>query len=517
MARSKKPASETPKGGTETEAETDAKVTEAASDTAGDGTETRDEDTPGRVEEGEALTAAAPETDGAGSETPTPADGDISSDDPDAAMIDKGEALAPEGTDEPGGPAPETNADAPVAAETSDETEASRPGELPGFAPAPNPPVREVVVQRKGGFFPMLLGGVAAAALGFALSEYLGPQGWFGVGKSMFEDETRDAMAAQQQSLDTLSGRINGIETGLSEVDLTSVETAVADLVQRSGELGTQVTALKGRVDDMAGVLETMAGELTNTSSSGSALDQRLTALEKAPMEEIVSPETIAAYEREMARIQEAVESQRGDFESRIAAQQAEMEAQRAEIATLAERAVEAERQAASEARTAELRGAVAQLASAVDNGAPYAEELATLDESGAVEVPEGLSASAEEGVATLQSLVESFPDAARDALAAARGETPDSPPQGVGGVVSFFKSQLGARSVVPRDGDDPDAVLSRAEAAVRDGDLSTALSEISALPEAAQDAMADWTARAEARAAALTGAEALAEQLNSN
>jgi hypothetical protein len=58
-------------------------------------------------------------------------------------------------------------------------------------------------------------------------------------------------------------------------------------------------------------------------------------------------------------------------------------------------------------------------------------------------------------------------------------------------------------RSLAPREGNDPDAVLSRAEAALAAGDLGTALAEAAALPEAGQAAMAGWVGLAAVRQAA--------------
>ena len=127
--------------------------------------------------------------------------------------------------------------------------------------------------------------------------------------------------------------------------------------------------------------------------------------------------------------------------------------------------------------------------------------------------VPEALSANAESGIATQGSLIETFPSVARAALSAARSDATENA-EGTNRVATFFANQLGARSVAPREGDDPDAVLSRAEAAVRDGNLDTALSELSALPEAAQAAVADWQASASTRLEAKTAADALVQQL---
>jgi len=107
--------------------------------------------------------------------------------------------------------------------------------------------------------------------------------------------------------------------------------------------------------------------------------------------------------------------------------------------------------------------------------------------------------------------LRDTFPPAARAALADLRQETRGT------GLLAFLERQTGARSVTPRAGDDPDAVLSRAEAAVTSGDLATALDLVAALPEAAQAALADWVAQASSRHQAIAAADALAQSLNSN
>ena len=63
----------------------------------------------------------------------------------------------------------------------------------------------------------------------------------------------------------------------------------------------------------------------------------------------------------------------------------------------------------------------------------------------------------------------------------------------------------------MPRAGDGPDAILSRAEAALAGDDLDAALAELDALPEVVRAAMGDWLAGAEARQQALAEAAALA------
>jgi hypothetical protein len=116
--------------------------------------------------------------------------------------------------------------------------------------------------------------------------------------------------------------------------------------------------------------------------------------------------------------------------------------------------------------------------------------------------------------VATLADLQASFPDLARDALAVARDESARSG-EATDGATSFLRNMLGARSLEPREGSDPDAVLSRAEAAVRENRLRDALAEIETLPDVAKGTFADWVARTEQRLAAIEAAQGLSEELN--
>ena len=74
----------------------------------------------------------------------------------------------------------------------------------------------------------------------------------------------------------------------------------------------------------------------------------------------------------------------------------------------------------------------------------------------------------------------------------------------------AFLRAQIGARSLEAREGTDPDAILSRAEASLGSGDVKTTLSEIASLPEAGQAAMAEWVTQAEARLSALDALDAL-------
>jgi hypothetical protein len=171
----------------------------------------------------------------------------------------------------------------------------------------------------------------------------------------------------------------------------------------------------------------------------------------------------------------------------------------------LAEVRAEAEAIALASAR----RAALLQLHSALDSGAPFAGALEVLADQS---VPAVLLDNAGAGLPNLQQLRDAFPDAAREALdAALRANMGESWAERVS---NFLRNQTGARSLTPREGGDPDAVLSRAEAALAEGDLNGALSEIAALPEASQAAMAEWLAQAQLRQAAVQAVQDLSDAM---
>jgi hypothetical protein len=195
-------------------------------------------------------------------------------------------------------------------------------------------------------------------------------------------------------------------------------------------------------------------------------------------------------------------------------AQTEEVAAQKAELDRLLGNALSVEQATAEAARQAVLQGALTQITAAITEGKPYAEALTVLRENGVDDIPDALDQSAESGVATLSSLQARFADNARGALGAARSAGAQ---EGEDGVAGFLRRSLAARSVAPREGSDPDAVLSRAEAALRDGDLGTALTELDTLPAPAQDAMAAWLSDARARVDVRAGSAALSERLTAN
>ncbi|WP_093119752.1 COG4223 family protein [Salinihabitans flavidus] len=338
--------------------------------------------------------------------------------------------------------------------------------EAPEAAPAPPPPLQEAPAQRRGGFVALVLGGVVAAAIGFGAAQIVGP----------LDPSGEETLAALEARLAEQDDRIAALQAEQSDTSRTVDEVAATSAgIDELQELPARMDDLTSRVEEL--------------SATVGGFDDRIAALEKRPMTEGLSEEAIAAYQREVEELRAAV-----------ADQNAEAEEMRENARTSAQQAL--------------ARAALTRVISALDSGGPYEAAVTDLRSSTGQDTPDALSAHADTGVATLASLQDTFPDLARRALAQARqaGDGEDANP-----LASFLRDQLGARSVTPREGSDPDAVLSRAESALRDGRLEQALEEIATLPEPARAVMADWIERAETRLAATQAAETLLQRLNGN
>ena len=338
-------------------------------------------------------------------------------------------------------------------------------------APVPAPPATVPPVQvEKVGFWPVVLGGIAAAFIGVALAYIIFPEmGVLNKPDGAFRDEVArtqsaqsEQLAAQEAQLAALSDRIDAAGQGGPAPDLSGIEAAQDDMQ-------TQLSALAEQV---------------------SALSTQVAALEARP----VSDGT-GVSQGEISALQEA-----------LAGQQAEIAALNADAA--------AQEEAARASATATLRrAALTRIRTALDTGMAFGPALADLEASG-VDIPDALRAASADGVPAMAALQDSFPPSARAALAASRDEL-EAAGAGDTGVWAFFSDQLGARSLEPREGDDPDAVLSRVEFALREARLNDALAEIETLPATGRDALADWADTARTRMNAVDAADALGAELN--
>ncbi|QUJ78069.1 hypothetical protein KDD17_14730 [Sulfitobacter albidus] len=290
---------------------------------------------------------------------------------------------------------------------------------------------------------------------------------------------------------------LGGIIAGVIGFAVAEMDLLRGPAEDPTAELRETIAAQEDRIATLEAVepLQIPEVDLSGLEAQLAEIDARLAEVEARPV--IVAPEGIdadqaEAYIAELSGLQQAVRTQRD------------------EIQALIENARSVEEATAEAARRADAQAALSKIIAALEAGQPYGDVLADL-EAAEVTVDPALSAPAADGVPTLAALQSQFPDEARSALAASRSADDTA------GVGAFLQRSLGVRSVAPREGDDPDAVLSRAEAAVQAGDLNTALTELSTLPEPGRAAIADWLSAATARTDARDAAAALSQSLTAD
>lgn len=357
------------------------------------------------------------------------------------------------------------------AQETSTDEGAPEKGTGAEESEVPRPSAKET--SRGVGFVPLVIGGVIAGGIGFASAQFLPNEG------SRLE-EVVARVSTNESAFSKHVAQFEQMETALqSGLDGMATADQIASLEQ------TQEATLS----DLSGVIQGLRQQLDNNIN---AFDRRLTELEKRPISDnAASTAAVSAYERELTAMRETLEAQRiqietvaKDAEERIAEAQAQAEA------------LKSGAEAAANATL--LRASLTRIEAAFESGTVFDTALEDLAKAAGAEPPAELVAAAGNGVAPLTRLQSDFPAAARAALSATAIET--SGEGAIDKIGAFLKAQTGARSLTPLEGDNPDAILSRAEANLRAGDLNGSLSEISTLPDTGQAAMAEWTSAARYR-----------------
>jgi hypothetical protein len=320
------------------------------------------------------------------------------------------------------------------------------------------------------GVVPLLVAGFICAGLGFGaaiLSQPSNPIWPVHPDVAQFRDEA----TGQITGIDT---RLNALERRVTDAD----QRAVGDVFQ------SDLDALTAGYDQrFLGI----ASQLEN-------FDKRLAALEKSTIESAIPDELVTQYQDEVKRLKETLEAQRESLQKFMSetAQTANEVAQRAKDTV--------------------ARSILAQIRAAIEAGGPFDTAIKEFDEQVGQALPNQLRSFAEEGVQTYQELRDSFAEAARSALNAARDELNES--EGFTGIGNYLRKQFQARSVTPKTGDDADAVLSRAEQALRENDLNGALNELDALPDAARHQMQPWIDQARERQDALEQLDILSQEI---
>jgi hypothetical protein len=369
------------------------------------------------------------------------------------------------------------------------------PDPAPDPAPQPEPVRSEPPPPRRASPVPLVLGGVVAAGIGFALAQVV-PGGWPLAGI----DTLHSRVAAQEAAIQSLTA------------DLAAARAEVASL---PAPVAPDLSGVEGRLAALDAALADLADRPAppDPTTRIEAIEQRIATLESLPPgtgDGGADPAAMAALLREVSQLRTEVQAQQAD-QDRIAADlAAAAEAARASVAAAEAEAARLTAEAEAAAQKALLRAAVGRVVAALENGTAFAQPLDELV-AGGVTVPEALVTAAE-GLPTLLALQDAFADPARAALEASLRA--DMGEGAMERLATFLRSTTGARSLTPREGTDPDAVLSRAEGHLRAGDIAASLAELGGLPEPGQAAMADWVATATRRLAAQEAAAALVAQV---
>jgi hypothetical protein len=346
----------------------------------------------------------------------------------------------------------------PEQAEQPKEPETPSPTEDVVQAPAPDPSAS----RENNVLLPMILGGIIA--------------GGFGYGAAYLTRPVPDIPLDQQVAAHDI--QITTLQTALEQTAQSDSVSTLSDQVgSGQAELNSLITALTARL---------------------SMLEERMNTLEKQPSSDGTLQETaIAAFQRELDTLRAQSEQMTQDAA-------AALQATREEAAAIEQNAV-------ANARAAIARAAIARLEGAIASGSGFGDVLIELQDAIDTPLPAALT-DVVEGVPTLGQLQADFPTAARAALATARAEGVSGEGEAGGGFGAFLRSQLNVRSVQAQDGDSVDAILSRAEASLRAGQLNATLAETATLPEVVRGTLAPWLAKAEMRADALAAVNDLSD-----
>ena len=324
----------------------------------------------------------------------------------------------------------------------------------------------------------LIAGGIFAVAIGFGAAI-----GLYQYGVLITPTLPNEAQIDIGASISKQNEQFSELEKRVS-----SVQSKLELLISRAGadNTGEKIDLLGEEFNQFATELETVNLQLAK-------LSKRTDDLENRPVLQAVPEDIIEKHSKELETLQ------------------ATLTQQREQVQAVMQEAEEKEAIAKKAALEARIFSAVSRLSTAVKNGNNYADALVDFEAASELKAPDVLRKYAQTGFVTKEQLIEQFPIAARLAVNSARSEGQDA--QGKT-FADYLKTQLKARSVVPREGMSADAILSRAEAAVKDDRLTDALSELEALDLTARNQMNDWVSKAEERLAAVAYIDTIMAQI---
>ncbi|MCY3878308.1 MAG: hypothetical protein OXF74_03900 [Rhodobacteraceae bacterium] len=322
-------------------------------------------------------------------------------------------------------------------------------------------------------------------------SALLAEQGEVGENTAAALASLSDRFAQSAADLQALETRIAAAETMISQL-----ETGLTQAADEAGQNRDSIQALEARGDVGQTGTEIPAPMVGNGAAERIAeLEQRLAELNRFAEEIAAAGESAAA-------------SALAAVEARVASLESAAPDRLLERLTAVEQSLD-DLPTAGAVPVAQLRSlSLVAIRAAVAAGEDYSD-LLTNSGIPPAEIPEIVLMHAETGVATVAYLKAQFSGYARDVIAQADG----SP----GGITDALLGLVQIRPLSPQEGSDPPAILSRAEAALGEGDVAAALGHLAELPDEALQLMQDWINEAEARLAVLASVDSMLGRIGSN
>ncbi len=337
---------------------------------------------------------------------------------------------------------------------------------------------------------------------------------------------------ADAPDLAPLEGRIAKLEAAPQTPDnreaIEKLQTRVADLEAKASGTPPELAALTERVVQLETSLKSMAEAAKDGGSvaDAAAISQQINEAEKRLDEKIetalaeakagtgTDTTAIDSLKKELAdvdaKLKALTEAELGSEEaSQLLPEMAVLDERLRKIESTLPQLLEAVDEDINDTKRATLAIAFANLRAAVDDGRPYADELAALTQLSPGTADFGSLLDYEDtGIPTMRALTASFEEAREDALSTQQSS----------GDASIIDRLLGsAESLVKirrideaAEGGEPDAVLARAGAKLEQGDLGAAVNEVETLQRAPREAFTKWLDAAKAR----LGAEVTLQRL---
>ncbi len=268
---------------------------------------------------------------------------------------------------------------------------------------------------------------------------------------------------------------------------LSLVEEGPAEIATITADPGVLAAAGETSQAALPEAAQATAATAAKVISSDAVLAGQLETIKDDVKADLMAE--VAADKRQLTRQGEEIDQLRQELGTALAEQDKRAEQLEARLNTLQRRDV------AAATKQAALSLAVTNLQRQMASGRPFAEQLRVLEQlaPGTAGIRD-LRPFAETGLPNLSSLRLGYADAARKALAAAKRGDAEGP---LAKLAANLSGLFSVRRVGLVEGDNPSAIISRAEVSLEEGDLYACLKELGGLEGEAARAMTDWMAQA--------------------